>query len=141
MLENYVEGFDEKAFVREYMESEEITFSEAMSRLRKKIKLESYYQTKIMKALRKRYTAAFVRKISQGRFSEGGMPDICCIYQGHYFGFEVKRPVVGVPSKLQEKTIRQIREAGGTASFVRWPEEAMQIIDSWEASQRKEERE
>ena len=45
MLENYVEGFDEKAFVRAHMESEGITLSEAMSRLRKKIKLESYYQT------------------------------------------------------------------------------------------------
>ena len=36
---------------------------------------------------------------------------------GHYFGFEVKRPVVGIRSKLQEETVRKIQAAGGTAAL------------------------
>ena len=31
------------------------------------------------------------------------------IKDGHYFGFEVKRPVVGIRSKLQEETVRKIQ--------------------------------
>lgn len=54
------------------------------------------------------------------------------IHNGHYFGFEVKRPVVGVPSKLQEETIRKITAAGGTALFVRWPEEAIQAVEQYQ---------
>ena len=53
------------------------------------------------------------------------------IHEGHYYGFEVKRPVVGVPSKLQEETIRQITAAGGTAILVRWPEEAIQAVEQY----------
>ena len=64
-------------------------------------------------------------------YSQAGIPDIMMIYCGHYFGFEVKRPVVGVPSKLQEETIRKITAAGGTALFVRWPEEAIQAVEQY----------
>lgn len=54
------------------------------------------------------------------------------IYKGHYFGFEVKRPVVGIRSKLQEQTVLKIREAGGTAEFVTWPEEAIAEVEKYE---------
>ena len=58
------------------------------------------------------------------------------IKDGHYFGFEVKRPVVGIRSKLQEQTVEMIRAAGGTAAFVRWPEEAIREVEEYEKSQR-----
>lgn len=58
------------------------------------------------------------------------------IKDGHYFGFEVKRPVVGIRSKLQEETVRKIQDAGGTATFVRWPEEAIMEVEEYEKSQR-----
>ena len=58
------------------------------------------------------------------------------IKDGHYFGFEVKRPVVGIRSKLQEETVRKIQAAGGTATFVRWPEEAIMEVEEYEKSQR-----
>lgn len=94
------------------------------------IPLETYFQNKIKDKLKKEFPEAFVRKISQGSYSEGGIPDVLMIYRGHYFGFEVKRPVVGVASKLQEQTIGWVRKAGGTAEIVCWPEEAVKhVID------------
>lgn len=119
MLERYEGNFDEEIFILSFMESRGIkNKKKAMSELRKLIKSEGYYQGKIKDQLKKRYPGAFIRKIAQGAYSEGGMPDILMIKDGHYFGFEVKRPVVGIRSKLQEETVRLIRAAGGTAEFV-----------------------
>ena len=132
MLERYEPNFDESEFIKSFMEARRLrTKKEALAALRKEIKKESYYQDKIKKALKAKYPKAFVKKISQGLYSEAGIPDILMIYEGHYYGFEVKRPVVGVPSKLQEETIRQITAAGGTALFVRWPEEAIQAVEQY----------
>ena len=78
-----------------------------------------------------RYPAAYVVKVSQGMYSEAGIPDILCILDGHYFGFEVKRPVLGKLSKLQEVAMGKIEKAGGTAAVVSWPEEAYRVIDIW----------
>jgi len=135
VLERYEENFDEEKFIMSFMAARNIgTKKAALAELRKLIKKEGYYQTKIKDALKRKYPEAFVRKISQGAYSEGGIPDVLMIYRGHYFGFEVKRPVVGVLSKLQEETIRQIRRAGGTALLVRWPEEAVEAVTMWEAA-------
>lgn len=132
MLERYEPNFDESEFIKSFMDARSIrTKKEALKALRKEIKNEPYYQDKIKKALKAKYPKAFIRKISQGLYSEAGIPDILMIYEGHYYGFEVKRPVVGVPSKLQEETIRKITAAGGTALFVRWPEEAIQAVEGY----------
>lgn len=137
MLEKYEKNFDENEFMRSFMERKQIsTKKQALAELRKLIKKEGYYQTKIKEALKKRYPDAFVVKISQGAYSEGGIPDVLMIKDGHYFGFEVKRPVVGIRSKLQEETVRKIQAAGGTATFVRWPEEAIMEVEEYEKSQR-----
>ena len=109
---------------------------QALAELRKLIKKEGYYQTKIKEALKKRYPDAFVAKISQGAYSQAGIPDVMFIKDGHYFGFEVKRPVVGIRSKLQEQTAKMIQAAGGTAAFVCWPEEAIREVEEYEKSQR-----
>lgn len=132
MLERYEPNFDESSFIKSFMEARGLrTKKEALAILRKEIKKEPYYQDKIKKALKAKYPKAYVVKISQSMYSQAGIPDIMMIYGGHYFGFEVKRPVVGVPSKLQEETIRQITAAGGTALFVRWPEEAIQAVEQY----------
>lgn len=137
MLEKYEKDFDENEFMRSFMERKQIsTKKQALAELRKLIKKEGYYQTKIKEALKKRYPDAFVVKISQGAYSEGGIPDVLMIKDGHYFGFEVKRPVVGIRSKLQEQTARMIQAAGGTAAFVCWPEEAIREVEEYEKSQR-----
>jgi len=129
VLEKYEKNFDEKRFVDGYMAKKGIkTRKQAIAMLRKEIPRESYYQDKIKKAIKKRFPGAFVRKIAQGAYSEGGTPDIMVIWHGHYFGFEVKRPVVGEPSKLQEKAVEQICAAGGIAEFITWPEQAISTM-------------
>lgn len=138
MLERYEGNFDEEIFILSFMESRGIkNKKKAMSELRKLIKSEGYYQGKIKDQLKKKYPGAFVRKIAQGAYSEGGTPDILMVKDGHYFGFEVKRPVVGIRSKLQEETVRLIRAAGGTAEFVTWPEEAIAEVERYEQEQKR----
>ena len=137
MLEKYDRNYDEKEFVRAYMEKKNIdTISKALAQLRKEIPLEKYFQTEIRKTLRKKYPDALIRKIAQGAYSEAGIPDLMMIYRGHYFGWEIKRPVFGEPSKLQRRTIAEIERAGGTAAFVTWPEECIHIIERWEEEER-----
>lgn len=133
MLEKYEENFSRERILKTVMTKRSVNRTMAYQICRKEIPKEAYYQDKIKKALKKRYRGAFVRKISQAMYSEGGTPDVMCIIDGHYFGFEVKRPLVGEPSKLQEAAIREIENAGGTAAIVTWPEECFRIIDRWKA--------
>ena len=73
MLEKYEKDFDENEFMRSFMERKQIsTKKQALAELRKLIKKEGYYQTKIKEALKKRYPDAFVAKISQGAYSQAG---------------------------------------------------------------------
>lgn len=90
---------------------------------------ESFYQAKIIKWLKDTYPGAFVWKAAAGPYSRGGIPDICAIIDGRFFGFEVKRPGIGKLTKLQEQTIKQINAAGGFAAVVSTPADAKQTID------------
>ena len=98
---------------------------------------ESYYQTKILQWLKRTYPAAFIWKAAAGPYSQGGIPDICAIIAGHFFGFEVKRPESGRLSKIQEQTIKEINDAGGTALVVSYPEQVKEAIEQWQSTQRK----
>jgi hypothetical protein len=131
MLEKYEENFNRESFLKGLMNKRGVNRTQALQICKKEIPHESYFQDKIKKALKKRYRGAFIRKITQGRYSEGGTPDLMCIINGHYFGFEIKRPILGEPSRLQEVAIREIQAAGGTAAYVTWPEECYKIIDEW----------
>lgn len=93
---------------------------------------ESYYQAKIIKWLREAYPQAFVWKAQQGPYSRQGIPDICAIIDGHFFGFEVKRPEGGELSPVQAQTIKQINAAGGTALVVSFPAQAQEAIEKWQ---------
>lgn len=89
---------------------------------------ESFYQAKIIRWLKGQYPDAFVWKAQAGPYCRQGIPDICAIINGHFFGFEVKRPEVGRLSKIQEQTIKEINAAGGTAAVVSFPEQVQKII-------------
>lgn len=89
---------------------------------------ESFYQARIIRWLKETYPQAFVWKAQAGPYCRQGIPDICAIVNGHFFGFEVKRPEVGRLSKIQEQTIKEINAAGGTAAVVSYPEQAEKII-------------
>lgn len=92
---------------------------------------ESFYQAKIIRWLKEQYPGAFVWKAQAGPYCRQGIPDICAIIDGHFFGFEVKRPEVGRLSKIQEQTIKEINAAGGTAAVVSYPAQAMEVIQAW----------
>ena len=73
---------------------------------------ESFYQAKIIRWLKGQYPDAFVWKAQAGPYCRQGIPDICAIINGHFFGFEVKRPELGRLSKIQEQAIKKINAAG-----------------------------
>ena len=98
--------------------------------LRNVIPEESYYQTKIMEWLREEYPTAFVWKAAAGPYSQGGIPDVCAVIDGKYYGFEVKRPYLGVTSQLQKQTIKKILAAGGVAAVVTFVEDVEAVIQS-----------
>lgn len=102
--------------------------SEAEKYLRAHLPKESYYQDKIIKHIRELIPSSFVWKAAAGPYSRQGIPDICAVVNGRYYGFEVKRPFIGVLSKIQERTILQIRAAGGKAYVVTYPDEVTRIL-------------
>lgn len=135
MLEKYVEGYNEAmgfAIIAKLQEERKLSRSAAIQLLYKEIPKESYFQEKIMDAIKKKYPDAFIRKISQGAYSEGGFPDLLVINNGQVFAFEVKRPVVGITSKLQLLTLAKLKAAGAEALIVRWPEEALAIMANYD---------
>ena len=92
--------------------------------------LEQAYQSEVIVYL-KTIPGAFVWKATAGPYSRQGIPDVCAIIDGRFFGFEIKRPYIGKATKVQEETIRRINEAGGTAAVICFREQAKAIIDKW----------
>lgn len=90
---------------------------------------ENYYQSAIINYLKEHYPDAFIWKAAAGPYSRQGIPDICAVIDGRYYGFEVKRPYIGVLSRIQEQTIEKIRAAGGIAEVVCFPADAEKIIE------------
>lgn len=124
-----LDEFKTKMEVIDYIVSEKkCTRAQAEKYLMKEIPKESYYQTKIIKYLRANYPQALIWKAAAGAYSYCGIPDICMVYGGRCFGFEVKRPFVGKISPIQLQTIRKIREAGGIAGIVTSIEEVKDLI-------------
>lgn len=130
MLEKYIPDFDPDAFLQELAEEKQVTKKEALAMCRKAVPKEAYFQKKVINGLKKQFPDAYIAKIAQGMYSQGGIPDVLCVLDGHYFGFEIKRPIFGNVSKLQGAAIEKIKNAGGTAGIVTYPEEAAEIIDS-----------
>ena len=67
MLEKYVEGYNEAmgfAIIAKLQEERKLSRSAAIQLLYKEIPKESYFQEKIMDAIKKKYPDAFIRKIS-----------------------------------------------------------------------------
>lgn len=104
------------------------TTEQAKQYIRKNLPKESYYQDKIIKHIKELLPSAFVWKAAAGPYSRQGIPDVCAIVNGRFYGFEVKRPFIGVLSKIQERTIKQIQEAGGKAYVVTYTAEVTRIL-------------
>lgn len=104
-------------------------YKHAEAYLQEHLPRESYYQKKIIEFLKKTYPTAFVWKAAAGAYTQKGIPDVCAVIDGRYYGFEVKRPFYGVLSKMQEQTLEKIRVAGGVAEVVTFPEEVQAIVE------------
>lgn len=130
MLEHYIENFDPEEYVKRFQKDQGgITKKLAIEIMRRKIPAESYYQRNIKIYLEQKYREEiYVRKVTQGPYSEGGIADLMVVIRGKYIGLEVKRPIVGQPSKLQLENKRLVKSAGGVYAIVRWPEEADAVV-------------
>lgn len=94
---------------------------------------EAYYQAKILRFLEAaekdgRLKAQISWKDMAGPYQRRGIPDVCAITGGKFFGFEVKRPLLGNTSEIQKRTIQKINRAGGIASVVSYTWEVEQIL-------------
>ena len=103
------------------------TAKEAEHYIRANVMREPYYQDKIIKYINS-IPSAFAWKEAAGAYSRKGIPDVSAVINGRYYGFEVKRPLIGVLSKLQEQTIKKIRAAGGRAYVVTYTDEVEEIL-------------
>ena len=66
-----------------------ITVAEFDGIMRKHLPKEQHYQTEVIHFLKENYPAAFVWKAAAGPYSQQGIPDVCAIIEGHFFGFEI----------------------------------------------------
>lgn len=125
-----LDRFEAKAEAISFLRKEKgfKTNKEAEAFLKNKIPHESDYQKKIIRFLKKAYPDAFIWKAAAGPYSRGGVPDVCMIVGGIFFGFEIKRPYFGKVSDLQKDVIRKVKRAGGVAAVICFPEEAERII-------------
>lgn len=103
------------------------TAKEAERYIRANVKREPYYQGKIIKYINS-IPSAFAWKEAAGAYSRKGIPDVSAVINGRYYGFEVKRPLIGVLKKMQEQTIKKIRAAGGKAYVVTYTDEVEEIL-------------
>lgn len=88
---------------------------------------ESRRQRRIRKALQSE-CGGWWRKIwGGGPYQHAGIPDLLGCVDGYFFAFEVKEDD-GEPSELQLDEIDEIRDAGGVASIVRTPQEAVAFV-------------
>lgn len=105
--------------------------TEARKAIEKKIPLETKYQDKIIQYLRSLPECIKAWKENKGPYSSmNGTPDITAVMKpgGVYFGFEVKRPLIGEPSELQEQFIKDMNENGGHAYIVVTVDEVRRIL-------------
>lgn len=126
-----IDNFESKEAAVEYLKRARgfRTSREAERFLMSHLPKESYYQSQIINYLKENYPDAFVWKAAAGPYSRQGIPDVCAVIGGRYYGFEVKRPYIGVLSRIQEQTIERIRAAGGIAGVVCLPEDVERIME------------
>ena len=90
---------------------------------------EKLFQTKIINYL-KDIENGFVWKEQSGYgYQISGLPDVCCIIGGRFYGFEVKRPFIGKVSPIQRERMEEIRKAGGVAEVVSYVDEVKVILE------------
>lgn len=107
---------------------------------REVIPQESYYQTKIIKEIKKWAEMgvidknAYVWKQQAGQFAQTGLPDIALITKlkdghGQIFFFEIKRPLLGRLTEAQQHMIENLTMAGAVASVAVYPDDVYDVLN------------
>lgn len=86
---------------------------------------EVLVKNKIKKLLHK-YTVYYTMPIGSG-YGNSGTPDILCCLNGHFIGIEAKAGN-NKPTALQEKHLRAIQSAGGSALVIR--EDNLHVLEA-----------
>jgi hypothetical protein len=94
------------------------TYAGARKYMFKNIPGEPDIQRKVIKRINQLIPSAFVWKAAAGPYSRKGIPDVCAIIRGRFYGFEVKRPVIGKVTPIQLRTMQQIEKSGGRCFVV-----------------------
>lgn len=107
------------------------THSEAAALARKLIPSEKKIQREILNYLSGSLPPGhnFFWKDAAGPYQQQGIPDIVGVYNGRFFAFEVKRPLLGRVTPIQSATIEKIHWAGGQVYIVTSAAEVRAIID------------
>ncbi len=118
------------ALVKEVQDSG-AAYDRARKIARDKIPKESYYQRKILEALRDAFPTGRWRKNAAGIGQDSGEPDLIGCLDGKFIAVEVKRPLIGALTALQERAIRDIRAAGGCAMVATYPDEVVTSVQKY----------
>lgn len=105
--------------------------TQARKEIEKSIPLETKYQDKIIKYLKSLPECIDAWKENKGMYSsQNGTPDITAVFKpgGIYFGFEVKRPLIGEASELQKNFIKNMAAGGGHAYVVVTVDDVKEIL-------------
>lgn len=127
-----LDSFKTKAEAIAYLKRKKgcATSKEAEKYLRNFLPKESFYQERIIKYIKAEYPKAFVWKAAAGAYTRAGIPDVCMVLNGKFYGLEVKRPYIGKTSFMQEIVLRQIKAAGGIAGVVVFPQDVERMISN-----------
>lgn len=102
--------------------------TEARKLARRLVPSEAKIQKESLAYLRKE-VGGFWWKDAAGPYQQKGIPDIVGCHEGRFFGFEVKRPLVGELSAIQRHTLAAINAAGGTAYVVTSVDDVRRVFD------------
>lgn len=92
---------------------------------------EATTQKRIIDALRKE--GAWVAKQHQSGRGTKGVPDLLVCHHGKFIALEVKTQT-GKPTALQMHQLALIHQAGGAATVVRSPEDALTVVRAFTRS-------
>lgn len=105
--------------------------TEARKLARRLTPSEAKIQKDILAHLNKQ-VGGFWWKDAAGPYQRQGIPDIVGCHDGHFYAFEVKRPLVGELSAIQRHTLTAINAAGGSAYVVTSVEDVRQVFERQE---------
>lgn len=115
--------------VQVYQTKNNVTKTDAKKAVLSAMPKESRFQAKIMEYLNSRKDC-IAWKDQASMYQSKGVPDIICIKDGIFYGFEVKRPFIGKLSDIQAEFHNKLKSVGARVYVVSFVSEVQRILDS-----------